>query len=162
MEKFPILKTDRLLLRQLCLDDKQVILRNFSDEAVTRWFFEKPFTELEQAEDLIGEFNRHFVDEKGITWAITFKSDNDVIGTCGLDPYQKGKRGEIGFDLAQAHWGKGIMSEALNAVIDYGFKELLLEGIDADTYCENARSIVLMERLGFTKLEQVEDYYSLR
>lgn len=51
------------------------------------------------------------------------------------------------------------MSEALNAVIDYGFKELLLEGIDADTYCENARSIVLMERLGFNQLEQVEDYY---
>lgn len=72
MEKFPILKTDRLLLRQHCLDDKQAILRNFSDEAVTRWFFEKPFSDLEEAEELINEFNQHFVDEKGITWAITF------------------------------------------------------------------------------------------
>jgi ribosomal-protein-alanine N-acetyltransferase len=159
MQEFPVLKTDRLLLRQLTDDDRYAILRNFSDAKVTHWFFDKPFTELEQAEALIADFNQHFLDDTGVTWAITLMDDQDVIGTCGLEPYQKGHRGEIGFDLAQAHWGKGIMSEALRTVIAYGFKTLLLQGIDADTYCENARSIVLLERLNITRLEQVEDYF---
>ncbi len=159
MENFPILKTDRLLLRQLTNADKEAILRNFSDEAVTRWFFDQPFNDVRQAEVLIADFNENFLKEKGITWAITRLGDDDVIGTCGIEPYQMGGRGEIGFDLAQAHWGKGLMSEALRAVIAFGFESLLLQGIDADTYCENKRSIILLERLGFTKLEQVEDFF---
>lgn len=159
MEKFPVLMTNRLTLRQLIKRDKQAVFRNFSDEAVTRWFYDAPFTEHKQAEELIAEFNRHFLEGTGITWAITLKGNHDVIGTCGFEPCQKGERGEVGFDLAQAYWGKGIMSEALRAVIDYGFKNLLLKGIDADTYCANERSITLLERLGFTKLEQVEDYF---
>ncbi len=159
MVEFPLLKTNRLILRQLTVDDKHAILRNFSDAAVTRWFFDEPFTELEQAEELIAEFNEHFLAETGITWAITLHGDNDVLGTCGFEPLQTGSRGEIGFDLMQSHWGKGIMSEASRAVIAYGFNHLQLKGIDADTYCDNARSIVLLERLGFRKLEQIEDFF---
>jgi len=108
---------------------------------------------------LIAEFNEHFLNNTGITWAITLKGESDVIGTCGFEPYQKGERGEIGFDLAQAYWGKGIMSEALRDVIAYGFNSFSLKGIDADTYCENKRSIILLERLDFKKMEQVEDYF---
>jgi len=159
VEKFPVLNTRRLLLRQLIDNDKYAILRNFSDREVTRWFFDDPFTELKQAEDLVTEFNQHFSEGVGITWAINLLDDPDVIGTCGFDPYQKGGRGEIGFDLAQAYWGRGIMSEALRAVIGFGFDHLLLQGIDADTYSDNKRSIILLERLNFTKLELVEDYY---
>jgi ribosomal-protein-alanine N-acetyltransferase len=159
MDKFPVIKTERLLLRQLSDDDKHAILRNFSDEAVTRWFFDEPFNEITQAEELIADFNENFLNEKGLTWAITCQGDNDVIGTCGIEPFQVGGRGEIGFDLAQSQWGKGLMSEALGAVIAFGFESLRLQGIDADTYCENKRSITLLERLGFTKLERVEDYF---
>ncbi|MBN1537282.1 MAG: GNAT family N-acetyltransferase [Anaerolineales bacterium] len=159
IKQFPILKTGRLILRQITADDKEAIFCNFSDEAVTRWFFDQPFSELQQAEALIDEFDQHFVDECGITWAITLKDENDVIGTCGLEPYQKGGRGEIGFDLVQAYWGKGIMSEALRAAIAYGFECLSLQGIDADTYCDNKRSLILLERLGFSKREQVADYF---
>jgi [ribosomal protein S5]-alanine N-acetyltransferase len=159
MDNFPVIQTDRLLLRQLTDDDIHAILRNFSDVAVTRWFFEKPFTDLEQAEELITEFNAHFLADTGITWAVTLHGDNDVIGTCGFEPLQIGARGEIGFDLAQSHWGKGIMSEALRAVIAYGFNNLQLKGIDADTYCDNTRSIILLERLRFNNLEQIEDFF---
>jgi RimJ/RimL family protein N-acetyltransferase len=71
---------------------------------------------------------------------------------------------QIGYDLAKAHWGKGLMSEALHALVDYGFACLGLERILADTLSHNSRSIRLLERLGF-QLDDVRDgshFFSLQ
>jgi ribosomal-protein-alanine N-acetyltransferase len=71
---------------------------------------------------------------------------------------------EIGYDLSKAHWGKGLMSEALRAIIEYGFDELGLQKIKADTLSENTRSLNLLGRLGF-QLDEVREkshYFSLQ
>lgn len=58
------------MLREITLADAQAILRNFSDEEVTKWFFDHPFTGLNQAEEIIREFSEKYHTHQGITWGI--------------------------------------------------------------------------------------------
>ncbi len=70
---FPTLETNRLLLRGLMLDDQFAIFKNYSDPEVANWFFDKPFTQLEQAEQIIRTFLKSAEGGKGYTWAILLK-----------------------------------------------------------------------------------------
>lgn len=158
-QSFPCLETNRLLLRELTLADAPAILRNYSDVEVTRWFFDQPFSELGQAQGLIRRFVRKYQTGKGITWGICLRSEKQVIGTCGYEWYKTGGSGEIGFDLARPWWGQGLMHEALEAVIVFGFEKLELCRIEADTYQNNTRSIALLERLGFQLDQTMVDSY---
>jgi RimJ/RimL family protein N-acetyltransferase len=160
---FPLLETKRLVLREIRLADASAILRNFSDEEVTKWFFDQPFTRLHQAEEIIREFGEKYQMVQGITWGICLKGENDVIGSCGFERFELGGSGEIGYDLAKEWWGKGLMREALQAILGYGFEKLELQRIEAGTYRTNNRSIALLERLGFQVLSVEDDsvFYAL-
>lgn len=124
LTSFPRQETQRLVLREITLADAQAILRNFSDEEVTKWFFDHPFTELHQAEVIIREFSEKFDTGQGITWGICLQGESIVIGTCGFERFEPGNTGEIGFDLAKDWWGKGLMHETLHAIITYGIEHL--------------------------------------
>jgi ribosomal-protein-alanine N-acetyltransferase len=146
---FPRLRTDRLLLREITPDDRDGAFRNFSDVEVAKWFFEEPYTDLEQVDEIIQAFIAEFQQAKGLTWAMVLTDNNEFVGTCGYGEIDLGSRGEIGFDLAKEHWGKGLMSEALGAVIAYGFDILGLSKVEAHTYSANSRAIRLLTKLGF-------------
>jgi [ribosomal protein S5]-alanine N-acetyltransferase len=152
---FPSLETDRLLLRELTLEDRFAIFRNYSDPDVTKWFFDEPFTRIEQAEQIICEFMKKAEDGEGLTWGILLKERPELIGTCGYENFMLGARGEIGFDLEKAYWGKGYMTEALEVIITYGFQVLKLSEVCAHTYSHNMRARRVLEMLGF-KVEAVD------
>jgi ribosomal-protein-alanine N-acetyltransferase len=153
---FPTLETARLILREINHDDASGIFKNFSDPDVSSWFLEQSFTEMEQATQIIDEFNRDFAQETGLTWAITLKGNSACVGTCGYGEIGSSGLGEIGFDLAKELWGKGIMSEALVTAIDYGFAILNLIKVEAHTYSSNSRAIRLLDKLGF-QLDNVSE-----
>jgi ribosomal-protein-alanine N-acetyltransferase len=88
--------------------------------------------------------------------AIALKENSQCIGTGGFGEIEIGNRGEIGFDLAKEYWGKGLMAEALNPIIDYGFSVLKLMKVEAHTYSNNLRSRRLLEKLGF-QLENISE-----
>jgi [ribosomal protein S5]-alanine N-acetyltransferase len=146
---FPTLETNRLLLRTLTPEDRFAIFRNYSDPDVANWFFEKPLTQIEEAEQIIAAFLKSAEDGKGHTWAIVLKEGRELIGTCGYENFVVDARGEVGFDLAKAYWGKGTMTEALGAIIRYGFDVLRLSEICAHTYSNNSRARRVLEKLGF-------------
>ena len=88
----------------------------------------------------------------GIRWGIARKGDSKLIGTCGYTDWDKtAHKGEIGYDLDPAYWGQGIMTEALRAILEYGFKKMGLNRIQAVIDSENTRSQKLVLRLGFKK-----------
>ena len=153
---FPRLETGRLILRQISADDRDGIFRNFSDPEVAKWFFEEPYSRMEQVDEIIRAFSQEFEQGEGITWAMVLKGNDEFVGTCGYGEVEVGSRGEIGFDLAKEHWGQGLMSEALGAIVAYGFEVLGLDRVEAHTYSANARAIRLLERLGF-QFEKVGD-----
>jgi RimJ/RimL family protein N-acetyltransferase len=146
---FPKLETNRLLLRELMLDDRFAIFSNYSDPDVANWFFDKPLTQIEQAEQLVCAFIKKAEEGKGYTWAILLKESCEFIGTCGYENLVVGARSEIGFDIAKAHWGRGYMTEALGAIIAYGFDVPKVSEVCAHTYSHNARARRVLEKLGF-------------
>lgn len=160
---FPRIETERIILMELTSDDAEAIFRNFSDPEISQKFLEQPLTDIGQARQFVEQFDAEFKQGKGFTWAIVFKENNACIGTCGYGFVEIGNRGEIGFDLAKEYWGKGIMSESLKAIIDYGFSALQLLKIEAHTFSENDHAIHLLENLGFQLDHISEDshYYFL-
>jgi len=145
----PGIYTKHLHLREIEQGDRSGIFKNFSDPEIANWFFDQPFTHIEQADQVIREFNEKSRTGKGFTWAILLKETGEFIGTCGYENFEHGSKGEIGFDLAKEQWGKGYMSEALTVIIHHGFQVFKLSRVEAHTYSHNSRARKVLEKLGF-------------
>ncbi|MGB7842942.1 MAG: GNAT family N-acetyltransferase [Salinimicrobium sp.] len=150
---FPVLKTDRLLLRKIESSDSDVILFLRSDETVTK-FIERPENRktrsISDAKKFIEELHEYIETNKSISWGITLKKSQKIIGTiCLWNFSQDSKIAEVGYDLDPEFQKKGIMDEALKAIIEYGFKDLNLDKIEAFTHFENENSKRLLGKNGF-------------
>ena len=162
-KEFPQLETERLVLRDLAESDARALFQNYSDEDIAKNFLDAPLTDMEQAVQFIEAFKAEFRQGEAITWAVALRGTNEFIGTCSY-MVEANSCAEIGYDLSKAHWGQGLMSEAMRAIIEYGFDELGLQKMKADTLSENTRSVNLLERLGF-QLDEVREkshYFSLQ
>lgn len=157
---FPVLETERLILRQLRLEDAADLYHYFSTDAVTAFYDLDSFTELIQAEDLIKNWSDRFNNDLGIRWGITLKSEDRIIGTCGYFNWAKKHfKAEIGYELAPEYWNQGYMSEAVESVIRFGFKEFELNRIQALIHPNNVNSRKLLEKTRFTEEGLLNEYY---
>lgn len=156
--EYPPLHTERIDLRILNLVDAEAVHRHFSNEEVTRYMDIEPCKDLKEAEEII----QFHIDDLGCRWGMFDKGTDELIGTCGyhyLRREDKEFTAEIGFDLSKAYWGQGLMYEGMKEVIDFGFSTMGLTTIDATVEPENARSITLMERLGFERDAELRDQF---
>jgi len=157
---FPPLETERLVLRQLTLEDADFVFQHFSDPAVNQYLMdEPPVKEIEQAQEIIN-FYLEPAGKNYNRWGLVRKSDHQMIGTCGYHKWDKRYfRAEIGYDLSPGFWGKGYMREALCAVFHHGFEHMGLNRVDALVFVENERSIHLLQQLGFKQEGYLRDYF---
>ena len=119
---FPILETTRLSLDALKDSDSQSILELFSEPDVVSYYDLAAFSEEKQASNLIQFFANRFETGEGIRWAIRLKGTRELVGTCGFNSWSpKMKSAIIGYDLQKQHWGRGIVTEAVNAIIKTAF-----------------------------------------
>lgn len=147
---FPCLTTNRLLLRQIELDDAKALFATFSDEEVMEFYGHLPHQSLEDSQNLIRELQTWYAKREGIRWGITLKSEDRVIGSCGFYDFDEGfHRAETGYELNRTFWRQGIMTEAMSAILSYGFTELGLHRIEAVVDDVNERSKELLRKLGF-------------
>jgi [ribosomal protein S5]-alanine N-acetyltransferase len=148
--EFPIIETERLLLRKPEADDIPKLYSIFSNPETTRFYDVEPFRSVSEAEDLLESLLWRYSMEKQIRWAICWKEDKTLLGTCGYHAVEKlHHKAEIGYELHPEAWGKGVMSEALDAIIRYGFICMDLNRIEAVYLPENAASKKLLEKKGF-------------
>ena len=150
---FPELKTGRLLLRKLETTDANEMFFLRSNENVLRYIGREPTKTITEADEFINKINKAVDDNESILWGIVFLSEpSTIIGTICLWNFKKEHyRGEIGYILHPDHWRKGIMKEAINAVVDYGFTVLDLHSIEALLDPENIASSAVLESTGFIK-----------
>jgi [ribosomal protein S5]-alanine N-acetyltransferase len=152
VKTFPILETNRLLLRKFENSDSKSILKYLSDEEVMEHYGLEPFQTVADALDEISWYHSIFNENTGIRWGITLKGENEVIGSCGfLNMVAQHHRTDIGYELSQNHWGKGIASEALEAVIKHGFQVMNIQRIQALIELPNVPSQRLVEKHGFIR-----------
>jgi ribosomal-protein-alanine N-acetyltransferase len=148
---FPVLTTERLTLRRVLLSDAADVLVIRGDGEVQK--YNGPvFQDVDDVETLIEELHAEYAAQVGVNWAVTLAGNNTVLGLFGLHHWNKyHRRAEVGYDLARAYWGQGIASETLRAIIRFGFEQMNLNRIYANTIADNHESVRLLERLGFQR-----------
>ncbi|WP_074410099.1 MULTISPECIES: GNAT family N-acetyltransferase [Aquimarina] len=151
---FPELQTERLFLRQLKESDDQVILFLRSNEIVNT-FVKRPKTNtIEEAINFINKINKGIDEQNWLFWGITVKDKPKLIGTICLWNFSENKKtAEVGYDLHPNFYRQGIMNEALVSILDYGFKTLELDTIEAFTHKNNEASKKLLIRNNFNHIE---------
>ena len=150
---FPQLITSRLLLRQLMPDDRRDIFLLRSDELVNKFLDRPATTSIEEADKFIQKIN----ENKSMYWAICLKEPAELVGTiCYWNMDDANGSVEIGYELKPACQGKGLMQEAMAAVISFGWQTMALRKITAFTHHENKRSLQLLKKFNFSRDEALE------
>lgn len=153
MTSFPILKSQRLLLRELQPADSAAVFDLFGADDVTRFYDVATFTETEQAECWIDAMGTRFSEGQGIRWAITSHGSPSLIGTCGLVWRPHNFSAMLGYDLVPSCWGQGYATEAVDAIMTAAFDSVApfrLNRVEALTYPENEASMAVLRKLGFS------------
>ena len=149
---FPVLKTERLTLRQLLSSDANEIFALRSDPNVNKYLDREPGKSMNDAKTFIQIINENIQRNDSIYWAITLSDTDKLIGTICLFNFSDDNiTAEIGYELLPEWQGKGIMQEATSKVIDFGIHHIGLNSIKAYTHSENQRSTRLLEKFNFKK-----------
>ncbi len=155
---FPILITERLILRQLEIQDEEEIFFLRSDERVNKYLVAPIAQSVEEARAFINKINTSIINDEWAYWAITLKNNNKLIGTiCFWNISIEENKAGIGYVLHPDFQGKGIMNEAIHKVIDYGFEKMKLRSIEAILDPGNLKSIELLKRNGFVYAVELDD-----
>jgi [ribosomal protein S5]-alanine N-acetyltransferase len=147
---FPRLETERLVLREIVPADAEDLFRIFSDEETMRYWSCRPYTYVDQARRLIDGMAEAVRGGSSIHWAITLRGGERLVGKCGYNEWRKAhRRGDISYIVAREHQGNGIVSEALGAMLDYGFDHMNLHSVEAGVTPGNDASTRMLQKLGF-------------
>ena len=158
---FSEIKTKRLLLRKLKNSDWKMISYLRSDKKVNE-FVKRPGAESkEKALEFISKTNNSIDNRNLYYWVISEKNNSEMIGSICLWNFSEDqKTAEVGYDLSAEFQRKGIMDESLKSVLQFGFKKLDLDLIEAYTHHNNESSKKLLERNGFILVRDKKDKHN--
>lgn len=146
------IETSRLLLRRFQSDDVDDMFENWAnDEAVTYFLTWPPHKNKEVTRQIIQDWIQQYEKLDNYNWAIVLKDNQKVIGSIAVtEQNEKAQLAQIGYCLSRTYWHQGIMSEALNAVIDFLFNQVEFECIQARHAANNLHSGGVMKKCGMT------------
>jgi ribosomal-protein-alanine N-acetyltransferase len=147
--EFPIIKTERLLLRQFVDNDLENVFKGLSHPEIIK-YYGVSFQTLEATKEQMTFFADLEKNETGIWWAVCSADNKTFYGAGGLSSLNKEhKKAEIGFWLISEFWGNGIMKEAMPLICNYGFYNLELHRIEGFVESENKNCKNAMAKLDF-------------
>lgn len=153
-QPFPTLSTPRLSLRELNDRDAPDLSRLRSDEQVNKYLNRPSATTDVEAYQFIEKIHKAIARNESGYWVIALKPSSQLIGTICLWNFDlMNKTAELGFELLPSFQGKGMMHEAIECVIQFGFKQCDIKMITAFTEINNLRSIRALEKQGFQRDE---------
>jgi [ribosomal protein S5]-alanine N-acetyltransferase len=149
---FPVLTTERLMLRRISSEDVKDIFALRSNKEAMR-YLDRPMAQTEQdALALIHKIEKDLTNNDGITWGICLKNDSNLVGTMGFWRIVKDHyRAEIGYMLSPSLHGQGLMQEAMEASLQFAFEKMQLHSIEANVNPNNLPSIKLLEKNRFVR-----------
>lgn len=146
----PLLETNRLQLRSLVTADAEAISILRSDPLVNTYLNRPATLTIEEAAAYISKITTGIQLHNWMYWAIAVKTSPGLIGTiCLWNFVPENDKAEIGYELSPAYQGKGLMQEAVEAVIRFGFEQMKLQLITALVKQGNEKSRQLLERNHF-------------
>ena len=160
---FPTLTTERLRLRRAEPRDIEALYAIYSDAETMRYFGHEPYQSRDEVEETLRLREEDYTARRAIRWGIALTGDDTLIGSCGFHHFDEGHfRAETGYVLSRAHWGQGIMTEAVAAIIAYGFTHLGLRRVEAIIDIANERSKGVLLKLGFQYEGNLRQRYRFR
>ena len=149
---FQNLESERLLLRQITPDDVNEIFALRSNPETMKYIPRPLATTKDDAMGHIKMIQDKIVSNEGINWAITEKGNPKMIGIIGHYRIRwEHFRSEIGYMLLPEYQGKGIITEAIQLLVDYGFNEMNMHSLEAIIDPENTASARVLEKNNFVK-----------
>ncbi|TAK37786.1 MAG: N-acetyltransferase [Saprospiraceae bacterium] len=157
---FPNLTTKRLQLRKTELSDANTLFLLHSNEKVIK-YLDRPKRTEQEVVALTKSIIEDTDNNESIMWVILLKGHSEFIGNIGFWRIKKEHhRAEVGYILSPEHWNAGIMSEAMHAVLNYGFGVMKLHSVEANVNPDNTASIKVLKKQGFKQEAYFkEDYY---
>ena len=160
-EEFPILSTQRILLRKIDTKDvEQVFLLRSNTESMR--YINRPLAQtIDDAYGYIKKIQDAFLEQIGITWAICDKTTNILMGTVGFWKFDfENYRTEIGYMLLPEYFKQGFMQEIFDEIIPFAFNVLNVHSIEANINPENFASRNILVKNGFIQEAYFrENYY---
>ena len=148
----PDLTTPRLRIRRLTMRDAQDIYRYSRDPEVARHVLWDAHRSIGDARAYLRYMLRRYRGREAASWGIEYLETGRVIGTIGFMWIQdENASAEVGYSLAREYWNRGIMTEALQAVIRYAFDGLDLNRVEAQHETTNPASGAVMRKCHMTK-----------
>ena len=146
---FPIIKTERLLLRQFVESDLENVFKGLSDPDIIN-YYGVSYKTMEETKDQMKFFADLEKNKTGIWWAVCSLDNKVFYGAGGLNSLSKEhKKAEIGFWLLTDFWGQGIMTETMPLICKYGFDNLGLHRIEGLVESDNLNCKKAMQKLDF-------------
>lgn len=144
------LETERLILRRFGLDDAEDAFRNWeSSEKVTKHLTWEPYQSVDDLRGYIQYCINSYERGDFYNWIIEYKENRQAVGSISVVEYREDTAcAEVGYCLGEAYWGRGIMPEALRAVIRFLFEEVGFNRIQATHDVNNPGSGRVMEKCG--------------
>jgi RimJ/RimL family protein N-acetyltransferase len=151
-DSFPVLSTERLVLRETAEHDVEAVYAMERDPIAMRYWSRPPMQDISEARASVKRAREYFGARVSLRWSIARPADDQMLGHVSLfNCNEQCGRAEIGYGLAREHWNRGFMHEALIVVVDYAFGPLGLRRLEADTDPRNQASLRALERLGFAR-----------
>jgi ribosomal-protein-alanine N-acetyltransferase len=152
LNPFPILETEHLILKRFEKTDAVAMFQLRSNAALMKYICRPLQTSINEAEELINKINELIIKNTGINWAIYLKTEQKIIGSVSFHKIDKENyRGEIGYFLLPNYWQKGIISEAISTVLNFGFNTLQFHSVEAQIDPDNIASERVLNKFKFTK-----------
>lgn len=147
---FPEMESERLIYREVNLEDVENIFKIYSDPEVAKYDWYKPIVTKDDAVSIINRYSKEFKNKEEITWGVARKSDNKIIGYCCLGSFNDDSiRSEIGYGFNRDEWNKGYATEAIKVLVKFGFEVMSLNRIEAQVTLGNDFSVKALKKANF-------------
>ena len=159
MDVCPILRTERLILRQFQASDADTVHRLAGvKEVAAGTLLPHPY-DLEAAAQWIAQQQESFAAGNAITFAIVLAEVEQLIGSIGMEIAREHELARLSYWLGTAYWNQGYCTEAVRAMLDYGFTRLSLHRIYAPHFHNNPASGRVLRKVGMTYEGRMREHY---
>ena len=157
----PTLKTERLVLREIRPEeDAEAFYRMTLDPEFMQYLPSRSMKSVEDAREALQERVNRFDNDASIPFAITLKGEDVYLGCVEYYRFyaHNNQIGELAYQLAKEHWNRGIMTEAVNALVAFGFEQLHLNRIEIQSHPGNYGSGGVASKAGFQKEANLREW----
>lgn len=144
------LETKRLILRRFTLDDAADMYKNWvNDHEVCRFLTWPPHESIDITRSVLQSWIEQYADTGYDQWCMELKETGEAVGSIGVvNTREEIEAVEIGYCMSKNYWRRGLMSEALSALIEFFFQTVELNRIEAYHDVQNPNSGKVMKKCG--------------